>query len=84
MTIILCWLLVYTFLKEERIVLIDTDAGLDDTLAIMMAVRAQKDPKIPIKIVGITCVFGNTTLDNVTVNVTKVLQTVDATDVSGR
>ena len=61
--------------------LIDTDAGLDDTLAIFMALRAHRDPKINFRIIGITCVAGNTELDNVTVNVSTVLEMMHATEV---
>ena len=58
----------------ERLVLIDTDAGIDDCLALFLAAAAHKDPEIPFKIVGITCVNGNTDVDNVCKNVLRTLQ----------
>ncbi|CAG7837635.1 unnamed protein product [Allacma fusca] len=64
------------FIEEEKLVLIDTDAGTDDAWAIFMCLAAHHDPKIPLKVVGLTCVTGNTAVDNVTVNVTRTLQTV--------
>lgn len=48
--------------------IIDTDCGIDDAQAIMMALAAPN-----IHILGVTCVFGNTTVDNVCQNVLRVL-----------
>ncbi|CAG7823058.1 unnamed protein product [Allacma fusca] len=63
-------------MEEEKIVLIDTDAGTDDAWAIFMCLAAHRDPYIPFKVVGLTCVTGNIGIDNVTRNVTRTLQTV--------
>ncbi|XP_042338451.1 inosine-uridine preferring nucleoside hydrolase [Plectropomus leopardus] len=52
----------------KKQVIIDTDCGIDDAQAIMMALAAPN-----IQIVGITCVFGNATVDNVCQNVLRVL-----------
>jgi len=52
--------------------LIDCDAGVDDCAALLIAFANKT-----INIVAITCVFGNTTLDNVVKNVTKILEVVD-------
>ncbi|XP_015517397.2 uncharacterized protein C1683.06c-like [Neodiprion lecontei] len=60
--------------------LIDTDAGADDAIAILMALQSQKlygDANV----VGITCVNGNTYVDNVVLNVLKTLKIVDRLDV---
>ena len=54
-------------------VIIDTDAGLDDAWAMFMMLRAHKSIEVPFKVIAITCVKGNTSVDNVTVNVTRVL-----------
>ncbi len=67
-------------MQDERLVIIDTDAGLDDALALFIALRAHKDENIPWRILGITCVHGNTSLDNVCVNVTRVLQVAELED----
>ncbi|KAM3619682.1 uncharacterized protein V6R79_011888 [Siganus canaliculatus] len=55
-----------TMAKKQ--VIIDTDCGIDDAQAIMMALAVPS-----IEIVGITCVFGNAAVDNVCQNVLKVL-----------
>ncbi|XP_070817345.1 inosine-uridine preferring nucleoside hydrolase [Chaetodon trifascialis] len=52
----------------KKQVIIDTDCGIDDAQAIMMALAAPN-----VEVVGVTCVFGNTTIDNVCQNVLKVL-----------
>ncbi|XP_026013731.1 inosine-uridine preferring nucleoside hydrolase isoform X1 [Astatotilapia calliptera] len=53
---------------EKKLMIIDTDCGIDDAQAIMMALAAPN-----IHILGVTCVFGNTTVDNVCQNVLRVL-----------
>ncbi|CAG7823057.1 unnamed protein product, partial [Allacma fusca] len=45
-------------MEEETLVLIDTDAGTDDAWAIFMCLAAHRDPNIPFKVVGLTCVTG--------------------------
>ncbi|KAF3691263.1 Inosine-uridine preferring nucleoside hydrolase [Channa argus] len=52
----------------EKLVIIDTDCGIDDAQAIMMALAAPN-----IQILGVTCVFGNATVDDVCQNVLMVL-----------
>ena len=53
--------------------IIDTDCGVDDAIALLMALA---DPAV--EIVGITCVSGNVTLDHVVQNVPIVLDAVGA------
>ncbi|XP_068609015.1 inosine-uridine preferring nucleoside hydrolase [Brachionichthys hirsutus] len=52
----------------KKQVIIDTDCGIDDAQAILMALAAPN-----IEVVAITCVFGNTSVDNVCQNVLRVL-----------
>ncbi|XP_059196440.1 inosine-uridine preferring nucleoside hydrolase [Centropristis striata] len=52
----------------KKQVIIDTDCGIDDAQAIMMALAAPN-----IQVVGITCVFGNAAVENVCQNVLRVL-----------
>ncbi|GLD65446.1 inosine-uridine preferring nucleoside hydrolase-like protein [Lates japonicus] len=52
----------------KKLVIIDTDCGIDDAQAIMMALAAPN-----IQILGITCVFGNAAVENVCQNVLRVL-----------
>lgn len=49
-------------------VIIDTDCGIDDAQAILMALAAPN-----IEVLGVTCVFGNTAVEHVCQNVLKVL-----------
>ena len=59
----------------KRKLIIDCDAGVDDAQAILLALAQDVD------ILAITCVAGNTPIDNVCVNVLKVLEMCDRTDV---
>ena len=54
-------------------VLLDVDTGIDDAMAIMFAV-AHPD----IEVIGITCVAGNTSLENVVANTLRVLDVAGA------
>jgi len=63
-------------------VLIDTDAGTDDALAILMCLQAHKCPSRKFRVAGIVCVNGNTKVDHVTSNVTRLLELAEVTDVS--
>ncbi|XP_041806762.1 inosine-uridine preferring nucleoside hydrolase isoform X2 [Chelmon rostratus] len=49
--------------------LVDVDCGVDDAQAIMMALAAPK-----VQLLGITCVHGNTSVENVCKNTLRVLQ----------
>ena len=53
---------------------------MDDAWAIFTILRAHEAKAV--KLVGITCVDGNTKLDNVVVNVTRTLKAGNALDVS--
>ncbi|XP_046735091.1 probable uridine nucleosidase 2 [Diprion similis] len=63
-----------------RKLLIDTDAGGDDAVAIIMATESENLKEGP-KVVGITCVNGNAYVDNVALNVLKILKTVNRLDI---
>ncbi|XP_063057578.1 inosine-uridine preferring nucleoside hydrolase [Engraulis encrasicolus] len=52
----------------QKLLLIDTDCGIDDAQAIMLALSQPQ-----VKVLGITCCFGNTTVDHVCHNVVRVL-----------
>uniref|UniRef100_A0AAY4C2W4 Inosine/uridine-preferring nucleoside hydrolase domain-containing protein n=1 Tax=Denticeps clupeoides TaxID=299321 RepID=A0AAY4C2W4_9TELE len=60
----------------QKLLLIDTDCGIDDAQAIMMALA---EPTV--KVVGITCCFGNTTVDYVCQNVVKVLSVCERSEI---
>lgn len=63
--------------NQRRKFLIDTDAGIDDAQAILMAF-AQPD----IDVVAITATHGNATAQQVCKNVLRVLKVADRLDVS--
>uniref|UniRef100_A0A8C5MSY2 Inosine/uridine-preferring nucleoside hydrolase domain-containing protein n=1 Tax=Leptobrachium leishanense TaxID=445787 RepID=A0A8C5MSY2_9ANUR len=65
-----------TAMSCKKKLLIDVDCGTDDAQAIMMAISAPN-----VKIMGITCVGGNTSLDNVCKNVLRVLKVCDRSDI---
>jgi inosine-uridine nucleoside N-ribohydrolase len=62
--------------------IIDTDAGVDDAVALFLALGYEaKQLNSSIRIMAITCVFGNTAVNNVAQNVLKVLKTANRMDV---
>lgn len=56
---------------SARWLIIDTDAGVDDAVALCAGLKLQKDWGYEMK--GITTSFGNTALENVNLNVRKVV-----------
>ena len=63
--------------KAKRKLVIDTDAGLDDAHAILLALAHRDD----VDVVAITMTGGNSGLDNVTTNVLRTLNVAGRTDV---
>ncbi|XP_077464295.1 inosine-uridine preferring nucleoside hydrolase [Stigmatopora argus] len=53
---------------SEKLLIIDTDCGIDDAQAILLALAAPHA-----RILAVTCVFGNASLDDVCQNVIRVL-----------
>ena len=51
----------------KKKIILDCDPGHDDAVAIMFAAASKE-----INLLGITCVAGNSTLDNVKLNALKV------------
>ncbi len=58
-------------------VLIDTDCGVDDAIAIMMALASPAE----VSVLGITTVSGNVALENVVDNVLRLLSFLGRTDI---
>lgn len=56
-------------------VIVDCDTGNDDAWAIISLLRAEE--KLKYKVIAITCVNGNTTVDHSAQNSLLVLQTLD-------
>ena len=61
----------------KKKIILDCDPGHDDAVAIMLAAASNK-----IEILGITCVAGNTTLDNTKLNSLKVCSLIARTDIN--
>ncbi|KAG7326414.1 hypothetical protein KOW79_009815 [Hemibagrus wyckioides] len=61
---------------SQKMMIIDTDCGIDDALAIMLALSSSN-----VKILGINCCFGNTDVDNVCKNVLRVLSVCQRTEI---
>ena len=57
--------------------IIDVDTGIDDAQAIMMALSANSRAEV----LAITCVDGNTILENVCTNTLRVLEACDCLQV---
>ena len=57
-------------------IVMDVDTGTDDALAILYAVRHPE-----LTLLGISCVAGNATLDQVVINTCKVLDAARAGDI---
>lgn len=62
-----------------KLVLIDVDTGVDDAWALAMLIKAEHTRRV--RIVAITTVCGNTSVDNGTRNTVRVLETLHRTDV---
>jgi inosine-uridine nucleoside N-ribohydrolase len=60
-------------------VLIDCDTGSDDAFAIYTLIKAEE--KFSYKVVAITCVDGNTTIENSALNSLMVLQIANRMDI---
>lgn len=65
----------------QKYVIVDTDMGTDDAWALLMLLKAEKCLQ-NIKILAVTCVNGNTTIDNVVKNTYHMLHGAGRTDVS--
>uniref|UniRef100_A0A3B4EK92 Inosine/uridine-preferring nucleoside hydrolase domain-containing protein n=2 Tax=Pygocentrus nattereri TaxID=42514 RepID=A0A3B4EK92_PYGNA len=60
----------------QKLMIIDTDCGIDDAQAIMLALATPN-----VRLLGITCCFGNTDVDNVCQNVLRVLSVCQRTQI---
>lgn len=65
---------------NSRHVIFDTDMGSDDAMALQMLLKAEHSLK-NIKILAITAVHGNSTIENVLKNTYHILNGCERTDV---
>ncbi|XP_046404616.1 uncharacterized protein C1683.06c-like isoform X2 [Ischnura elegans] len=66
---------------NKELFILDVDAGSDDAVAIVMTASKLARREKGLEVVAITCVNGNTHLDNVVVNVLKTLKTMNRLDI---
>lgn len=66
----------YSASMTKKKLLVDVDCGVDDAQAMMMALAHPN-----VEILGITCVHGNTTVENVCKNTLRVLQVCNRLEV---
>ncbi|XP_055301092.1 nucleoside hydrolase-like isoform X2 [Sitodiplosis mosellana] len=64
----------------EKYVIFDTDMGCDDAWALQMMLKAEKHLK-NLKLLAITIVNGNTTVENAIKNTYRILDGLDRTDI---
>ena len=64
--------------SKEKII-IDTDSGVDDAQAILIALSKEFSDRV--EVVGITCCSGNVQVDQVSINVLKVLTVAGRLDI---
>lgn len=67
--------------QTPKYIILDTDMGTDDVWALMMLLKAEKCFS-NIKLLAITCVHGNTSMDHVVNNTFAVLNIMKRSDVS--
>ncbi|XP_024226445.1 pyrimidine-specific ribonucleoside hydrolase RihA isoform X1 [Bombus impatiens] len=67
-----------TFLRSANVskkIIIDTDAGADDAVAIFLTLKSEDN------VLAITCSYGNTYMENVVINVLKILTVANRSDI---
>lgn len=75
-TISLCVILYnIRFINALEKIIIDTDAGADDAVAIFLILKSTNN------ILAITCSYGNTYVENVVINVLKILTIANRSDI---
>ncbi|XP_055301164.1 nucleoside hydrolase-like [Sitodiplosis mosellana] len=65
---------------KQRCVIFDTDMGADDAWALQMILKAEKSRE-NVKVLAITTVHGNATVENVIKNTYRILDGLDRTDI---
>ena len=64
--------------KNVQKIIIDTDPGIDDAMAIMIALKEHK--KGNVNILAITLVNGNSTTSNAQINILRILEVFNLLD----
>lgn len=64
---------------SANFVVLDCDMGSDDAWALLFLLKADRVKKV--NLLGVTCVHGNTTVDNVVENTLRILELSNRPDV---
>ena len=72
---------VQVIMSSDNLMIIDTDPGLDDALAILMALG--EESRHLTKLLALTTVRGNVDIDQICRNALRILQVADRLDVCG-
>lgn len=64
---------------NTELIIFDSDVGIDDAWALLMLLKAEKVRNI--KVLAITLVHGNTTVEHAADNCLRILECIDRTDV---
>lgn len=64
---------------NTELIIFDSDAGIDDAWALLMLLKAEQVRNI--KVIAVTVVHGNTTVDYAADNCLRILSSADRTDV---
>lgn len=67
--------------KPDKYIILDTDMGVDDAWALFLILRLILNLS-NVKLLGITCVHGNTSMEDVIRNTYRALNALNRTDVS--
>lgn len=67
-------------MSNSELVIFDTDMGTDDAWALYMLLKSER--KYNVKILGVTIVHGNTSVEHGVENALRVLSSADRLDVT--
>ncbi|CAA2959142.1 Hypothetical predicted protein [Olea europaea subsp. europaea] len=65
-------------MAERKKIIIDTDPGIDDAMAIFLAL---KSPEVEVEVIGLTTIFGNVYTTLATRNALHLLEIAERTDI---
>ena len=68
-----------TTIANTQLIVVDTDAGVDDACALLLLLSKHRQS---LQLLGITTVHGNAGADQVCLNVLRILQITDNMDVN--
>ncbi|XP_055380636.1 nucleoside hydrolase-like [Condylostylus longicornis] len=67
--------------SEKEYIVLDCDIGTDDAWALLTLIKAEQEMPDKYKILGVTCIAGNSTIDNIAINTLRILDSVNRLDI---